>query len=136
MQHIGGAVHTVLAVDDVTVVVDQDEVRHAHVAERQAQRVDPEMIGELRIPYRDVAGHTFTKAEAAEDAQGASELLLAAPALLGHGRGRGQRLCTDGGDLLGGQRDAVDHGDRRDGGCGLGGGHEPRVGQPAADGNR
>ena len=35
VQHIGGTVHAVLADDDLAVVVDQQQVGHPHVAERQ-----------------------------------------------------------------------------------------------------
>ena len=86
VEHEGGPVHRLVAVDDVAVVVDEDEVADAHVAEAEAERVDPEVVGELGVADRDVAGDALAEAEAAEDAQRAGELLLAVEALLLDGR--------------------------------------------------
>ena len=77
-----GAVDGLVAVDDVAVVVDQDQVADLDVAEAHAERVDPEVVGELGVAHRDVAGDALAEADAAEDAQRAGQLLLAVQALV------------------------------------------------------
>ena len=47
-----------------------------------AERVDPEVVGELGVAHGDVPGDALAEAEPAEDAQRAGELLLAVQALL------------------------------------------------------
>ena len=70
-----------------------------------AERVDPEVVGELGIADGDVPGHAFAEAEPAEDAQRAGELLLAVQALVLHGRERRRAVQAD---RLRRQLDAVD----------------------------
>ena len=108
VDHERGPVDRLAAVDDVAVVVDEDQVADAHVAEAEAERVDPEVVGELGVAHGDVAGDALAEAEAAEDAQRAGELLLAVEALLLDGVERRRPGERDG---LRRQRDAVD---RRD----------------------
>ena len=92
----------------VALVVDEDQVADPDVPEAHAERVDPEVVGELGVADRDVAGDALAEAEAPEDAQGAGQLLLAVEPLVLDGReGRG----TLERHLLGGQLDAVDGGD-------------------------
>ena len=95
-------------------MVDEDEVAHPDVAEAHREGVDPEQLGELGVAHRDVPGDALTEADAAEDAQGAGELLLAVEALL-LDRGEGGRPVEV--DLLGGQLDPVDGTDARLGGA-------------------
>ena len=88
VDHERRPVHRLVAVHDVAVVVDEDEVADAHVAEAEPERVDPEVVGELGVADGDVAGDALAEPEATEDAQRAGELLLAVQALLLDGRER------------------------------------------------
>ena len=105
VEHERGPVDRLVAVDDVAVVVDEDQVADPHVAEAAAERVDPEVVGELGVADRDVAGDALAEPEAAEDAQRAGELLLAVQALLLDGLERRRAVELDG---LRRERDAVD----------------------------
>ena len=81
----GGRVDRAVALDDLSGVADEDEVGDPHVAEAHAERVHPEVVGQLGIACRDVPGDALGEAEAAEQAQRAGQLLLAVQALLLHG---------------------------------------------------
>ena len=73
-----------------------------------AERVDPEVVGELGVAHGDVAGDAFAEPEAPEDAQRAGQLLLAVePLVLDRLEGRRPGELHD----LRRQRHAVD---RRD----------------------
>jgi hypothetical protein len=76
-----GLVHGVAALDDVALVVHQEEVRRADEAEVDAERVDPEVVGQLGVPGGDVAGHPLAEAEPPEDAERGGEPLLDVGAL-------------------------------------------------------
>ena len=67
-----------VADDDITIVVDADEVAHGHQLEVVAERVDPEAVGELGVANSDVACHTLCEMEATHGAQPTGEALLAA----------------------------------------------------------
>ncbi len=95
VDHEGGAIDGPGSVDDIAVVVHQQQVADADVAEAHRERVDPEVIGELRIADGDVAGNAFAEAEAAEDAQCAGESLLAVQPLVLHVRERRRALQAD-----------------------------------------
>ena len=75
-----------VALDDVALAVDADEVGGPDLAEVHAERIDPERIGELRVARRDVAGDALAEAEGGEDPEAAGEALLAVLALLGERR--------------------------------------------------
>src|SRR6516165_5362207 len=91
-----GGVDGTSALDHLTLVVDQDEVRHSHVTETHPEGVHPEVVGQLRVACRDVAGDALGEAEAAEEPQRTGQLLLAVEAFLFE---RGERwwgqLCED-----------------------------------------
>jgi len=70
-------VDRVLAVDDLAVVVHQDEVADPDVRERHRERVDPEVVGELGVARRDVAGDALLEAELGEQPEPRGEALLA-----------------------------------------------------------
>ena len=70
------------AVDDVARVVDEDQVADLDVAEAVRERVDPEVVRELRVASGDVPGHALAEADPPEDPQRAGELLLAVQTLL------------------------------------------------------
>ena len=78
----GGRVHRPAALDDLAGVAHQDQVGDADVAEAHAEGIDPEVVGQLGIASRDVAGDALGEAEAAEQPQRAGQPLLAVQALL------------------------------------------------------
>ena len=61
-----GAVDRRVALDDLALVVDQDQVGDPDVAEVHAERVDPEVVEVLGVAGRDVAGDALVEAEPAE----------------------------------------------------------------------
>ena len=71
-----------VALDDVTLVVDEDEIADPDVGEGLAERVDPEVVGPLRVAGRDVPGHALLVAEVGEQAEGGGQALLAVEAFL------------------------------------------------------
>ena len=75
-------VHGPVAVDDLTQMVDADEIAGLDVSEIHAERIHPEPVGELRVARRDVAGHTFVEPVEGEESQGCGEALLAVGPLL------------------------------------------------------
>ena len=56
-----------------------------------AERIDPEAIGTLGVPARDVAGDAFAEAEASEEAKGSGEMDFAVAALFVEGGEGGRR---------------------------------------------
>ena len=83
VDHERGPVHRRVALDDLALVVDEEQIADAHLAEALAERVDPEVVGALRVAHRDVPGDALGEAEPAEDAQRAGELGLAVGPLVG-----------------------------------------------------
>ena len=59
-----------LAVRELALVVDLDEIGHAHLPERHAERVDPQAIGVLGIAHGDVSEQPLAEALRAEDPAG------------------------------------------------------------------
>ena len=98
------------AVDHLALVVDEEQVADAHVPEAEAERVDPEVVGELRVANGDVAGDALSEAQAAEDPQRTGQLVLAVLTLVLDGLERRDVEVR----LLRCQRDPVD---RRYGWC-------------------
>ena len=86
VDHERRGVHRPVALDDLAVVVDEDEVLHPDLLEVHGERVDPEMVEQLGISGRDVAGHALVEPELPEQAEGRGQPLLAMPALLLGGR--------------------------------------------------
>ena len=78
----GRRVDRPIALDDLTAVVDQDEVPDPDELEVHAERVDPEVVEQLRVPCRDVAGDPFVESELSEQPERGGEPLLAVPALV------------------------------------------------------
>ena len=58
-----GPVHGLGALDHLAVVVDEEEVGHADHAEVPAERVDPEVVEQLRVTRGDVARRALVVAE-------------------------------------------------------------------------
>ncbi len=105
VDHERRSVDRLGAVDDLTVVVDEDQIALADVAEAHPERVHPEHVGILGIADGDVAGDAFAEAELAEDAQCAGEVGLAVVALVLDVVERRDAVEPDG---LGGELDPVD----------------------------
>jgi hypothetical protein len=78
----GRGVHRPVAIDDLTTVVDQDEVPHSDQLEIHPEWVDPEMVWPFGIPGRDVTGEPLVEPEMAKEAEGGGEALLAVPPLV------------------------------------------------------
>ena len=72
----GGRVDRAVALHDVALVVDQDQVGHRDLAEVDGERVDPEEVRVLRVPGRDVAGHALVEAELREQPEPAASICL------------------------------------------------------------
>ena len=91
MDDEGGQVERPGALDHLALVIDQQEVLDADLPEAHAERVHPEVVGELGVARGDVAGRALAEAEPAEQAEGGGEPLLAVAAFLRHARRTGER---------------------------------------------
>ncbi len=78
----GGAVDRILPFHHLSVVVYQNQIGGANLAEVHAEGIDPEMIEVFGIAGGDVSGDAFVESEAREQAEGAGQTLLAMPAFL------------------------------------------------------
>ena len=58
-----------VALDDLALVVDEEQVGHPDVAEVHAERVDPEVVEQLGVAGGDVAGDALVEPELAEQAE-------------------------------------------------------------------
>src|SRR3954471_23915197 len=93
-------VDVVAALDDVTAVVDPDQVGRPDVRERHAEGVDPERVRLDRVTCGDVARDAFLEAELREQTEtGRQPLLAMLPLLLRRGelRHRGKPLLDHAG---------------------------------------
>ena len=63
MNDEGGGVDRIAALDDVPFMVAADQVRDLDLTEMDAERIDPERVGKLRIARGDVSGDSFVEAE-------------------------------------------------------------------------
>ena len=70
------AVDRPVALDDLALVVDQDEIGRADEVEAEPQRIDPEAIGPLWIASGHVTCDPFVEAEAPEQPEGGGQPLL------------------------------------------------------------
>ena len=77
----GSLVQRVATLHDVAVVVHQQQVRHLDLAESDAERIDPEMIGPFRVASSDMSGHAFLEAEHRERSVHRCQSFLAVLAL-------------------------------------------------------
>ena len=78
----GGPVDGSVSDHEATVVADQVEIRHLDLREGHSSRIDPEMVGQLRVPHGDVAGGAVIETQLAEHPESTGETLLAVQALL------------------------------------------------------
>ena len=95
----GGPVDLAGALDNVAVLVDQQEVGHLDVPEVHGERVDPEVVGQLGVAGRDVAGHALVEAELGEQPEAGRQPLLPM-----------ETLVLDGGERRGSRHVQVGHG--------------------------
>ena len=58
-----------IAVHNIAIVIDQDQIACLHVAETFTERVDPKVIGEFWVACSDVACHTFAISKATKHAK-------------------------------------------------------------------
>jgi hypothetical protein len=77
-----GLVDRTAALHNLAVVVDEQQIRHAYVPEVHAERVDPEVVGQLWIAGRDVAGHALVEPETAEEPEPGRQSLFAMAAFV------------------------------------------------------
>ena len=77
-----GRVEGPVAVDDLAVVVDEDQVLDADLFEVHPERVHPEMVEQLGVSGGDVTRHPFVESKMPEQAKGGGEALLAVPSLV------------------------------------------------------
>src|SRR5262245_59501171 len=72
----GGDVDRVFALDDLAIMVDQDQIRDANLAEIHAEGIDPEMILFFGVARGDVPCDAFVEPEFGEEAEGGGQPLL------------------------------------------------------------
>ncbi|MNN14598.1 hypothetical protein D3C81_1276720 [compost metagenome] len=96
-------VDRVVALHHVAVVIAADQVGHRHLAEMDAERVDPEGVLELGVARGDMTGHAFIEPEFREQPERRRQPLLAVQPLLRRGveLGRARQVAVAGLDLLG-----------------------------------
>ena len=71
-----------LAFDNFSVLVHQDQVRDADMTEMHTEGIDPEMIRSLRIARGNVPGHTFIKTELGKKTEGRGQAFFAVSSFL------------------------------------------------------
>ena len=69
-------VHALVAFDHLPVVVHEQQVGHRDLAEVHCERIDPEVVEQLGVARRDVAGDAFVEPVAREPAERGGEALL------------------------------------------------------------
>lgn len=77
MDRIPGGIDPAVALDNISVVVDQQQVAHTDRRERLTERVDPEPVQMLGIPRGDVTAGAFVESPPCQDPQGGGQLALA-----------------------------------------------------------
>src|SRR5882757_10243198 len=112
MDRERGLIHRQIALDDLAVVAHQQQVADADVPEVHAERVHPEVVGQLGIARGDVPGDALVEAETTKEPERGGEVLLAVEpllldraALLGY-----ERRNISAGELLGLLDIGVGHG--------------------------
>ncbi len=74
-----------VALDDLSVMPHANKVGCLDKAEMHSERIDPERVGEFRIPRRDVTNDTFIEAEFREQPKARGKPLFAMQAFLTNG---------------------------------------------------
>ena len=76
-------VHRVIALDDLAVLIHQHQIAHANLPEMHAERIDPELVGILRIARRDVPRDAFVITVPREQSERGRQPLLTMQPFLG-----------------------------------------------------
>src|SRR5277367_3588401 len=71
-----------VALHHLALLADEDQVRNANMRKMHAERIDPEVVEQLRIARRDVPGNPFAEGKLREKAEGRCQALLAVQAFL------------------------------------------------------
>src|SRR5581483_4236998 len=123
VDHERSGVDRPVALDHLTLVVDEDEVLHADLLEVHPERVHPEVVEALRVTGGDVPRDAFVEAEVTEQPERGGQPLLAVATLVFDAVERRERV----------RRAVRGHGDPPDSGRR----HESRthVGPSTADGS-
>jgi len=88
----GGGVDRIISSDDFALVIDQNQVEDANLPKMHTKRIDPEMLGVLRIAGRDMSGNAFVESKPGKQAKRSGQPLLAVEALfLNGGKSRAGR---------------------------------------------
>ena len=69
MQYKCGFVDGLIAVYNIAIVIDQNQVACLHVAETFAEWVDPKVIGKFWVACGDVTGNALAVAKATKHAK-------------------------------------------------------------------
>src|SRR5262249_17608197 len=77
-----GNVYGMVALNDLTAIIHQDQVRGSNPPKVHPERIDPEVIEAFWVASRDVSGYTFVESETGEETESRRQPLLAIPALL------------------------------------------------------
>jgi hypothetical protein len=84
VQYICGAIDRLVAIDNFTMVIHEDEITYTHVTETHAKWVYPKMIGEFGVTNSDVPRDAFTKTKTTKDAKRTGKFVLSFATLLFH----------------------------------------------------
>ena len=77
MDGEGGDIQGPVAMDDLTPLVDEQEVLHADVREAHPEGIHPEVVEQLGVARGDVTRHPFVETELAEQSERRREALFA-----------------------------------------------------------
>ena len=112
-----------IAINNIAIVVNENQIAHSHEPEAASEWVYPKVIRKLGVAHGDVPGDAFAEAQSPEHAQGTGQFLFALGALFFDGA---LRLGADVDEFFGREGDAVnDFG----GTCMFGDCHIPRLGR-------
>src|SRR5579859_851028 len=78
-------VHFPLAFHDFALMIDEDEIRNANLAEMHTKRIHPEMIQPFGVARGDVPRHAFIESTAREQAERTRKFFFPVTPLLGEG---------------------------------------------------
>src|SRR6266849_5551150 len=81
MNRKRGAIHRRASLHGLAAMIHQDQVRYADFAEVLAEAIDPEMVGEFRVPRGNVSGDSLIKSTFREQPERSRQPLLSMPLL-------------------------------------------------------
>ncbi|GAA2075239.1 hypothetical protein GCM10009801_29770 [Streptomyces albiaxialis] len=106
----GRLVDVVAPFEDLAVPVDEQEIAHGDMTERDPERIDPAAVRELRVPRGDMSRDALLVPLPGEDAERRREAFLAVPPLVRGGGVAGRRREVE---PLGGYGRGLGHGGLR-----------------------